>query len=260
MEKKATGRITRRTASAASTASVLRRKCVLITRPASEARRFSRVLRQQGFSTLTDPILDIVPVPGPSPDLTNIQGLVFTSANGVRAFVPHTEKRDIAVWAVGQATVRAAAAEGFSRIRVAPDANVQSLSRLIMKEADPAKGTLLYPSGQKVVRDLASLLPDFSLDRLVVYDARPAQRLSTRTRRAMQRGDLRCVVFFSSRTAGVFAKLAREAGCEKACRDMDAICISSAAATAADALDWSRTLVASRPGTDAILAKIDEAL
>ena len=59
---------------------------VLLTRPRADSIRLAAQIRPYGFSPLIAPMTRIVWRSGLVPALSQAQGLVFTSANGVRAF------------------------------------------------------------------------------------------------------------------------------------------------------------------------------
>ena len=58
---------------------------LLLTRPERESRRFLAELAAERAEPLVSPLLDIVTT-GPLPYLAGVRGLIFTSANGVRAY------------------------------------------------------------------------------------------------------------------------------------------------------------------------------
>jgi len=81
---------------------------VLITRPREDAAPLAARLAAKGIDSLIEPLLLIHLLPGAPLDLAGLQGLLVTSANGVRAFAARQPDRDIPVYAVGDASARAA--------------------------------------------------------------------------------------------------------------------------------------------------------
>jgi len=92
----------------------------LITRPREDAEEIAEQLRARGIESVIEPMLAIVPVPHPGLDLTDVQALLFTSANGVRAFAAATTVRSLPVFAVGDATAAAARIDVYNKIDLAP--------------------------------------------------------------------------------------------------------------------------------------------
>jgi hypothetical protein len=90
----------------------------LITRPEEDARPLAEALAARGVATVIEPLLAIRPLPEAASDLAKdlagVQALLFTSANGARAFAELSPRRDIGVLAVGDATASAARGLGFT--------------------------------------------------------------------------------------------------------------------------------------------------
>ncbi|SMH57236.1 uroporphyrinogen-III synthase [Azospirillum agricola] len=238
----------------------IRRPRLLVTRPMEDAEPLVRRLDGLGFACSVEPMLSLVWLDGPELDLADVQALLFTSANGVRAYTRRTTRRDRPVYAVGDATATAARAAGFAAVESA-SGDVYALAGLVRARLDPKHGTLLHVAGSKVAGDLAGLLggAGFTLHRSVLYDAVPADRLSEGTAAIFRTSDLDGVLFFSPRTVLSFVRLLAEAGLVDQCRTVDAFCLSPAVAEAARAYGdqgvtpWRSVRVASRPEQDALL-------
>ena len=86
---------------------------VLVTRGWPGAERTAAGLRRMGIDPIVSPVLDINFRARIDVDLTGTQAIVFTSANGVRAWGPRRPERDLPVFAVGDATADAARDIGF---------------------------------------------------------------------------------------------------------------------------------------------------
>ena len=64
---------------------------ILVTRPQPDADNTARLLRESGHEVIIAPLLEIVATDIPeSFDLTGIQAVLITSANGVRALAAAT--------------------------------------------------------------------------------------------------------------------------------------------------------------------------
>jgi uroporphyrinogen-III synthase len=126
---------------------------VLVTRAEPGASETARRLLALGLAPVVEPLLTITPLSAGVPDHDQ---LVFTSANGVRAFANLTPDRDAPVWAVGEATRAAAEAAGFARVRSA-DGDVEALISRLRAEV-PRSASLLHAGGADTVGDLAGRL------------------------------------------------------------------------------------------------------
>ncbi len=242
----------------------------LVTRPLEDAGPLVAALRRGGIACMVEPMLRMVPLPAPAIDLDGVQGLVVTSANGARAFAAACRRRDLPVYAVGEAS--AAARElGFSPVESA-GGDVAALADLVARHAAAGAGALFHPAGRVSAGDLAGRLAalGFTLRRSRLYEARPVVAFGAPLRAALaalrEGGEaappapaarLRWVLFFSPRTAATCVSLSETAGLAGACRRLMALCLSRNVAAAASAIEWRAVAVAARPEQEALLALLD---
>lgn len=233
---------------------------VLITRPREDAEPLAIELSRRGVDSLVEPLLEIEPVVPDEPlPLDGAQGLLFTSANGVRAFAETSDRRDIAAWCVGPASAAAARRTGFRRVESA-DGDVLALASIIAAKLDPAAGHLLHVAGATLAGDLAGGLraKGFDCRRVTLYRAVPAKRFSPAAEAALRSGSLDAVTLFSPRTAEAFARLVTDAGLTSVLGRVTAYAISEQAAARAAALPWARIRIAPQPDQSGILALLTE--
>ena len=222
---------------------------VLITRPRAQAEAFAVELATLGVEAVVAPLIEIMPLPGPSPDLTGVQALLITSANGGRAFAALSPERALPVFAVGEETAAELRRLGFGQVESAAG-DASDLARLVATRLDPSGGTLLHLRGRDSGLSLAELLRanGYRLREAMLYEARTASAFGDDLKRTLgERGKLDAALFFSPRTAEVFVRLAFDAGLADACARLQALCLSSAVAAAARALPWAAVRVAERP-------------
>ena len=74
---------------------------LIITRPQEDAEPLANELAALGVESLLAPLLSIEASETKMPDLTDVQALLLTSANGVRAFTHLSKERKIPKYAVG---------------------------------------------------------------------------------------------------------------------------------------------------------------
>src|ERR1700719_383852 len=85
----------------------------LLTLPRAEAESLTAVFARQGVQAVIEPLIEIVDRAAALPDLAGVQGILCTSANGVRALARASGERGVPLFAVGDATAARARAEGF---------------------------------------------------------------------------------------------------------------------------------------------------
>jgi len=204
------------------------------------------------------PLLEIEPVAGRGIDLAGVRALLVTSTNGARALAAATERRDLTILAVGDASARVAREAGFADVEAA-GGDVESLAALVRARLAPSQGALLHAAGSDRAGDLAALLaPDgFTVWRAVLYRAHPVTKLPATAEAALREGTLDAALLYSPRTAGTFVRLVCAAGLAPSCARLAAICLSDAVAAAVRALPWRRVAVAGAPTEAALFAALD---
>jgi uroporphyrinogen-III synthase len=235
----------------------------LITRPDDDAEPLAAALIARGITVVREPLLSIRPVSDAAIDLDGVQALLFTSANGVRAFANLSQRRDLPVFAVGDNTTRSARAAGFDTVESASGA-VEDLAQLVARRLDPKRGALFHAAGSAVAGDLAGLLSaqGFELRRAMLYTADQASALTEETRGRLERGEIGLVLLFSPRTAETFVTLVREAG-EAATQGVGqatALCLSPAVEKAAQGLSWHSVMTAVKADLPSMLRLVDQAV
>ncbi|WP_231848927.1 uroporphyrinogen-III synthase [Paramagnetospirillum magneticum] len=221
----------------------------------------AQALKQRGLDVMVEPLLDIAPVEGAKPDLGGAQGILVTSANGIRALGRLTPGRELPVWAVGDASARAAREMGFTRVESA-GGDVETLAELVAARVDPQGGALLHAAGTVTAGDLSGRLSalGFQVRRQVLYRAVTATRLSDGLRDALRNGQLHLALFFSPRTARTFATLAVEAGVRDSLAAIAAYGLSANVSAELGPLPWRVLRQAAEPTQAALLAAIDDDL
>jgi uroporphyrinogen-III synthase len=233
----------------------------LVTRPREDAEEVARDLRARGIEVLLAPMLSIAPVRDPAVDLGGVQAILFTSANGVRAFAAASSERGLPVLAVGDATAAAARKSGFANVESAAG-DVASLADLAARRLNPATGALFHAAASVVAGDLAGILESkgFAVRRAVLYDAVPAKEFPADVVAALNENTLDIVLFFSPRSAATFVTLIDKSGLREACGHVAAFCLSPAVAKAIGSLPWRALRTASRPDWAAMRDEIETAL
>lgn len=221
---------------------------ILITRPREDAAALAEKLKARGHEVLVEPMLEIRFAQGAKVDLTGVQAVLFTSANGVRAFAVAETRRDLPAFCVGDTTAAAARAAGFTQIESAAG-NVEALANLVLQKLKPAGGALLHASASVAAGDLAGLLKrdGFETRRAVLYSAEPATALSPTTAAALKARQVDMVIFFSARTAETFVRLVRAAGLAGSLSKTVALGLSAQVNEAAIGLPWAMMEAARQP-------------
>lgn len=186
------------------------------------------------------PLLTIRPLPQAVLDLDGVSALAFTSVNGVTAFAALTDRRDLPVFTVGDATAEAARKAGFRDVTSA-DGAIADLAALLDAHAPP--GLVLAPGAKAPAGNLALLVGRARVRPLPVYEAVETGVVAP--------SRLDAILLQSPRAARALAALS------PALPPPPIIAQSSAIADAASPLRVAR--VAARPTEDALLEALGNA-
>lgn len=232
---------------------------LLVTRPQEAAMAIAAALSARGHAPVIAPVMEIRIRDGEPLSLENVQAILATSANGVRALTHRTARRDLPVYAVGPQTAEAAHEAGFQTVASA-DGDAVALADKVAAELDPEEGALFHAAGAETAGRLRENLKakNFTVDSAVLYDAVPLKKLPDIAENALRENLLDGVLLFSPRTAKIFAGLVNDAGLAEKCEPLHAICISAATAAALGSLEFARLAVAGNPNQESLLALLPE--
>ena len=232
---------------------------IVLTRPRDEAEGLAAELTARGYETLVEPMLEIVYLPTPIPDLSPYRALVFTSANGVRGFAGRSSERSLPAYAVGMRTADALRKAGFTDVRGA--GGDAGLLAEFINETLGSQGPVLHLAAKDVARDLEPLLAPngIAVDSVALYEAVPARDFSKALVDALYACTIESVLFFSVRTAATFGTLVNERGLAEMTTPISALCISNQVAAEAGKLPWRTVMVSPEHSAQSLIALLPRA-
>ncbi len=237
---------------------------LLITRPKEDAKPLVQSLKEQGHDPVLFPLLTIKPETDGAKALAelkvkDVQALLMTSANGVRAFATADKRRSFKVMAVGDATATQAREAGFKDIHSA-SGDVEALSALIKEKCSPDKGKLVHVAGSRVAGDLKGLLEKdgFEYQRIVLYSAEATTELSATLKQQITQHSIDAVLLYSPRTASAFVDLVEKAKLKDHLKYMVAYGLSAAVASKLTSAGFKDIKTAKTPDQEALLACLSE--
>ena len=225
---------------------------IWVTRTAPDAEATAARLRTLGHAPLVAPLLEVRASGAASPSLDGVGALAFTSRNGVTAFASVCAERGLPVFAVGEATARAARGAGFGEVQSA-DGDVQALAALIANRRERFTGALLHPGAHEPADDLPGALKALGINARAhpMYRTDPATLpLAVTAALAARPVELDGVLVHSARAAECLAALPE---LQRAAQSITAFCISPAAAAPLRSLDLRSVAIAPQPDETALL-------
>lgn len=225
----------------------------LLTRPQEDSEILARQLLDHNVHIF--PLLNIVFGDKAPLDLSRYQAILFTSANGVRAFHHHYETPDIPAFAVGGITAKEAQSVGFSTVETA-GGDVEKLAQHIKSRLSAADGPLLHISGTRMAGNLKADLDHFNVDRVMLYRADTVTKFDDTTAGFLERREIDHIPFYSPRTGQNFVELIKAAKLEDRLGKTTALCLSSAISDVIKCLDWKDIIVADDKNPKTMFQKI----
>jgi uroporphyrinogen-III synthase len=227
---------------------------ILVTRPIEDGEEIAARLRAMGHTPLLAPLLSTDFHDGPEPDFAGVQAILASSANGIRALMRRTVRRDLTIFAVGPQTAEEAKKAGFTRVRNA-NGDAKALAEATLRWTTPGAGALLHVCGEEAPGILADTLigHGFAVRRCALYAVHAAGQLPPDAHAALKQQALDAALFFSPRSARVFCELAADlplAG-------VTGFCISPVTARALGGQGFGRVVAAAEPNQAALLVLLE---
>jgi len=225
---------------------------VLLTRPLEDSRVVAEMLEDEGIECLIWPLTRVVPTVMELKLPFTTEGLLFTSANGVRALAALTPRRDLPALCVGRATAAAARMAGFLNCFSA-DGDARALADLARRSG---LREFFHPRGRDAAGDLKGWLAESRqrVTEAVLYQAEETGPPAAPVASALARGGVDLVTVWSRRNAAILARRLPKAGAALAQTTL--LAISPTAAEPLLGTGFGRTLTAESPDRAGMLAAI----
>ncbi|MGB3025943.1 uroporphyrinogen-III synthase [Paradevosia shaoguanensis] len=228
---------------------------ILVTRPEPDLGHSTVRLRALNLDAVKLPLMRRVTLFHDLPPAEGFGGIAISSANALRALDERGAVRayeNLPVFAVGDGSAREAQFLGFTDVRSA-NGSFEDLVTLIAESRPTAP--IFYPSGSRLSGDLNAALGahGVGVTRVPVYEMEEAEEVPSAIIEQIRDGLIDAGLFYSRRTAAIFADLTRAALGERGLEDFGALCISRKAAEPLVEAGFKRVLVAERPDEEGMM-------
>jgi uroporphyrinogen-III synthase len=234
----------------------------LISRPYREAEETATLLQQKGYIPLLDPMLTIEYRMEAAAELEKalhypVQAIAITSKNAADSLAKITNRRDLPILAVGDATAHAAREWGFRHVTAALG-EAKLLMELITRTYKPGSGDIIYICADVVKLNIVPLLTmrGISAKRIISYYAHEAKEFSTETLKLFASKQPAIALFYSRRTAEIFLRLAADYDISH----ITAFALSSNVAHVLSGSRWRAIHTAPAPTQDAMMRMVGDCL
>jgi uroporphyrinogen-III synthase len=232
---------------------------LLVTRPEPDASRQADTLKALGHDPIIEPLLKIKIDDNMPLDLEGAQAVIVTSRNALRALANHPQRDQalkLPLYAVGDATARAASELGFSDVIAGPGTGAK-LVELLVAQLDSRQGPLVHLAGDTLAFDVKAAFEakGFNVRQPVVYSTIPIEDFPEHLVNHIKAGELDGVILMSPRTATIFTTIIQAHDLASAASALRCYCLSDAVAEGVKPLN-PHILVASHPREEELLALI----
>ncbi|ABI78663.1 uroporphyrinogen-III synthase [Hyphomonas neptunium ATCC 15444] len=227
---------------------------VIVTRTQPGADETAARLTALGYHAILSPMLSILETGLAPAALEGVRDIIFTSANGVRAFgSARLPASGFTAWCVGPSTATAAREAGFDQV-VEGDGDASDLARLILTARAELSGPLLHIANDAAAGHLVASLKAAGLDArfAAAYQTVAAPSLSAGALAALAEGP---AILLIHSAKGAEALVQSGAALDRAA----AIAISAPAAVPLEKTPLAGLWIAARPNEDALMAALEEA-
>lgn len=178
--------------------------------------RFDSAYQKQ---MILSPVLSIKHIDVSLPAADRFDAIIITSANAISP-ISKEEFYTKPVFCVGKKTAEQLRNVGFSKIEEIAD-TVEALLPML-KHSSYLR--FFYPRGVHITQDLSNM--DKQIKEEVVYEAVEEKQLSEEAIKSIEGGNVQSVMFFSRRSAEVFAKLVDKHDLSQEIKGIKALCMS----------------------------------
>ncbi|MGB2436746.1 MAG: uroporphyrinogen-III synthase [Candidatus Puniceispirillales bacterium] len=206
----------------------------ITTRPAIDGLGDCQYLQSCGLSSLSQPVLDIVPLSHPplKEKLAMADAIILTSRHAASLIIVDTEQTELLdkpCYVVGDATAKAAHQAGFHDIHIAGGDGNALLGLVQSSEYSHFCWPSAYHSGFNLKTALEEK-GDKTVDRVIVYEAKPINSLHPDTIMAIQSGRPLIILVHSGRAGEHFSHLLDQHELDTYRQNMTLVVISARAA------------------------------
>ncbi len=240
-------------------------KKILITRPKQDTISLAEYLKDRGHNVFIESLIAIEYYNINDIDLENLQAIIITSANGIRALSAITRNRDIPIVTVGHMSAQEAIKLGFLNVSSATNrnqtGNVDLLIDYIESNFSQENGVLLHISAKHITGNLKDRLErkGFDIERITMYEAKALTYLSVGLKGDLQNDKIGAVLLYSPRTADIFLKLLIQENMDNYIKNIDFLCLSQAVADSINRIIPDLKLkIAKIPTNDSLVSLIDK--
>ena len=225
---------------------------VLVTRPIEQATEFAGQISALGFTPLIQPLLDIEHFPFLIDTADRPAAIILSSRQALKSLEIPEDWLEIPVFCVGEMTDHAARLAGFTKSYFGQGDLIDVL-HLMMAEI-PAGQRVLYLRGEDVKHDLKKLLPDYKIQEVITYCARPVTSMNPDVLEKFDQ--INVITLFSARSGAVLRQLIEQNGMFSHVKNINLLCLSPSVVESMMELKWKSCVMSDLPNQASMIEKL----
>lgn len=225
---------------------------VLITRPIEQATEFAEKISALGLIPLIQPLLEMEHFPFSVDDSDRPAAIILSSRQALKNLeIPH-DWLEIPVFCVGEMTEQAARQAGFQNTFFG-QGDLIDLLHLMIAEI-PAGQPLLYLRGEDVKHNLKKLLPDYQIQEVITYRAKPVMSMNPDVLEKFDQIDV--ITLFSARSGVVLRQLIERNGLISHVKNINLLCLSPSVVESMMEMKWRLCVMSDLPNQASVIEKL----
>ncbi len=219
----------------------------LVTRPVLQSEEVAGCLRQNGFEVLLEPICTVKVVKYTKKELEELKkelilAVFLTSFNATEAFLEFELDKNVAIFAIGEKTVRKIRENGYKNIFLPEKSNILELERLFLRQNLSKDGKILYFCGNYLTKDLKLSLGEsgFVVKNILSYEIKYHEEFSLRFLELVRKKKIDNVLCYSRNNVKHLFELVKRHGLRDFFVEANLVVISDEVASEAKNLGFKK--------------------
>jgi len=230
---------------------------ILLTRPLEDCSEMIIKFQSLGNKVSHLPLLRIDKVSYDEVDLTDHEGIIFTSANAIKFLDVKKIDKKTFCFCVGNATERKAKSVGFQNV-ISAEGNVRNLKELILQNINKKNGKLIYVSGETISEDLDQQLINegYNIKRVINYRTFHNENFNENFVNELKLNMPDIVYIYSQNSATNFLKFIKLFQSENLWMNTNLMCIGEKTSAILNEIKWKKIFLFNPGEEEFLLYKI----
>ena len=230
---------------------------ILLTRPLEDCTELILKFQSLGNKVSHLPLLKLEKINYDESHLSDLKGIIFTSANAVKFLDLKTINKKVLCFCVGNATEKKARSFGFQNV-IAAEGNVKNLKEMILQNFNQKDGKIIYVSGETISIDLDQQLlkEGYNIKRIINYRAIHNENLNNKFFEQLKLNMPDIVYVYSQNSAKSFLKFIKLYQSDNLWMNTNLMCIGEKTSAILNEIKWKKIFLFNPGEEEFLLYKI----